>query len=69
MAPNVVASRSYRKEPMFNRIRAIRTAMQAGWIASRCPNCIIDDANEQIIACNAHESRIAELARINKENN
>lgn len=49
-------------------IRRYFTAFKAGWIASRCPDCIIDDANEQIIACDTHETEIARLAKINEEN-
>ena len=44
------------------------TALKAGWIASRCPNCIIDDDEEAIFACFDHEDRIAELQAINEAN-
>jgi hypothetical protein len=52
------------------KIRAITSAMHAGWIAARCSTgCIVDDVNEEIVPCPVHAEKIARLAKINEENN
>lgn len=54
---------------ILKKIKAVKTAIQAGWIVSRCrTGCILDDENEQIIPCPVHEMRIAELSKINEGN-
>ena len=45
----------------------IYTAAKAGWIASRCPLCIIDDEEEEIRACYKHQKEIGELQKKNEE--
>lgn len=49
------------------KIRALLSALKAGWIAHRCPFCTVDDINEEIIPCIVHKDEIARLAKINKE--
>jgi hypothetical protein len=49
-------------------VRRWMSAAKAGWIASNCPLCIIDDDEEAIIPCHVHEDAIAELAKINEAN-
>ncbi len=53
---------------MFKKIKAITTAFKAGWIASSCPDCVMDDETEIIFACDKHEEEIARLAKINQDN-
>ena len=51
------------------KARAFKSAFQAGLIANRCNNCIVDDVNEEIIPCMLHAGEIARLAKINEANN
>ena len=59
---------------LLQKFRAVKSAMQAGWIASSCArenpvfHCEIDDVNECITPCYRHADRIAELATVNEEN-
>ena len=43
-------------------------SFKAGWIASRCPSCIIDDKAEEIHPCPEHETKIGELYQIAQAN-
>jgi len=54
---------------MFNKIKAIWTAYQAGRIAANCPLCVIDDETETIQPCHMHKEAIAALAKKNEEFN
>lgn len=52
-----------------HKVKSISTAFYAGWIASSCPDCVIDNEIEEIRACPAHEAKIAHLAALNEAAN